>query len=72
MYVACPGDLTTAQVTAELRGIVKGYLHAGMKQSTYSQMLARIEAGTAKPSTIKALFNRFGYEGEFNEWRKGE
>ena len=71
MYLMVPSTLTIKQVIAELRAIVKGHLHAGLKQSTYSQVLARIEAGTAKPCTIKALFNRFGYEGEFNEWRKG-
>ncbi len=60
--------MTIQEVVKDLRSQVKRYIDAGIRQSTYSRTLQRIEQGTAKPCTIKKFFNAFGYDGEFNDW----
>lgn len=46
----------------EIKSRVKPYKHVGMEQSTFSNTIRNIEAGTAKWPTIEAFMNKFGYE----------
>lgn len=59
--------MTILEVCAELRKETKPYIGI-MTQPQFSNTLFAIEVGRAKPSTTKSFFNKFGYDGEFNEW----
>lgn len=63
--------MTIQEVCTELRSELKPYI-GKMKHSTFFSTLARIENGSAKPATVKALFEKFGYVGSYNEWEKNE
>lgn len=60
--------MTIIEVCLELRKEPKIYIGI-MKQSSFSGTLFSIESNRAKSSTIKSFFNKFGYDGEFNEWK---
>lgn len=62
--------MTILEVCAELRADNKVYVLIRMTRQTFFDYVKKIEAGTAKPSTIKEFFGKFGYEGSFNEWSK--
>lgn len=63
--------MTTKDVCQALRSELKAYI-GKMQHSTYFSTLSRIEKGSAKPSTISSFFEKFGYSGSYNEWKKGE
>lgn len=67
--------MTISEVIADIRSRNKekklyGTGKGEMKQPQFSRTLTLIEAGMCKPNTIQTFFNRFGYTGSFNEWRK--
>lgn len=64
-------SLTISEVCQQLRSELKAWVGV-MPQYTFSKTLIRIEEGTAKMSTIREFFARFGYEGDFNQWEKSQ
>lgn len=63
---------TNEEVVAELKSQIKPYLQIEppMGQSIFSTTCRNIINGDAKPKTIKAFFDRFGYVGTFNDFKK--
>lgn len=60
--------MTTLEVIEDLTATPKWYIpHYSQQLASY--IVKAIKNGTAKPSTIKKLFNRYGYVGEYNEWK---
>jgi len=61
--------MTIQEVAEEIHKDFKAYVGV-MSKFTFFTTIRRIKMNKAKPSTIKAFFEKFGYIGEYNEWHK--
>ncbi len=63
--------MNTNEIIEYFRGQNKPYEHCEprMLQSTFSNTLRAIEAGTCKPKTMRLFFAKFGYKQNEIEWK---
>lgn len=62
--------MNTEQAILQILSMVKPYAQVGLKQSTFSNAIRSIRAGTYKDSKKVWFFGLFGFNKKTEEWEK--